>query len=136
MSDIIVTRILEVVNQAIQDDPAAMKALFENRVLCNNKLGNHPTIQVIEGPEYYMIGVLGLLAGIAGTCEYKGNPHFSKIRAIYNVDCPVHGSTEEMDIDRHEDDPDLVCGDDCPINGCEEKLVLGDLLRIEETPMP
>lgn len=123
----IVDRIIEVVNTAINADPSAMRALFENRVPCNTKLANHPEIQILEEKSnMYTIGVMGLLSGIAGTCSYKGSDKYSKIWAIYEVKCPIHGVNEEI--------PDLVVGQNCPIKDCVEKLEPGYLLRLERVP--
>lgn len=124
----VVDRICKIVNIAIESDPSAMRALFENRVPCNQRLAEDPEIQVIKENDDvgYTIGVLGLLSGIAGTRTYKDQENFSKIWAVYNVDCPIHGTNEEKN--------DLVVGDTCPVEGCEEELVLGELLRIERVP--
>lgn len=55
-------------NEAYALDPAAIHALCENRVPCNSKLANHPTIQVglvpIDGRERYHVGLIGLLNGL------------------------------------------------------------------------
>ncbi|MGW8178297.1 MAG: hypothetical protein ACWGQW_05960 [bacterium] len=124
----VVDRIVKIVNLAIEADPSAMRALFENRVPCNQRLADDPEIQVMKENDDvgYTIGMLGLLSGIAGTRTYKGQENFSKIWAVYNVDCPIHGTNEE--------EHGFVVGDTCPVEGCEEKLVLGDLLRIERVP--
>ena len=122
----IVDRVVQVVNEAITADPSAVRALFENRVPCSNKLAEHLTIQVTtNGDQGYTVGMLGILCGIAGTRAYKDNSNFAKIWAVYNVDCPVHGTLE---------DESLPVGETCPNDSCEEKLVLGELLRIERVP--
>lgn len=123
----IVDRIIEVVNSAIDADPSAMRAMFENRVPCNTKLTNHPEIQVMEEKDIgFTVGVMGLLSGIAGTCTYKENNRYSKIWAVYEVRCPVHGV--------NEDEPGLIVDNDCPVKGCVEKLETGYLLRLERVP--
>lgn len=126
-NQIVVNQIVEVVNRAIEADPSAMRALFENRVPCNQRLRNDPTIQVATEDENIgpTVGLLGILSGIAGTFTYKGKPNWSRISAVYNVDCPIHGN----DLKEKE----RKVGDICPKIGCNEKLILGDLLRIEET---
>jgi hypothetical protein len=128
MQNELIQQIVDVVNDAINSDSSAMRALFENRVPCNQRLADHPTIQVSKENEDvgYTVGLLGLLSGIAGTRQYKDNANFSRIWAVYNVDCPIHGTDEE----RH----DLKVGDTCPTEGCDEKLILGELLRIEQVP--
>lgn len=121
-------QIIDTINDAISADSSAMRALFENRVPCNQRLAKHPTIQVLKENDDVgcTVGVLGILSGIAGTREYNGQKGFSRIWAVYNVDCPIHGTDEG----RH----DLVVGDICPEEGCEEELILGDLLRVEKVP--
>lgn len=128
MTPTVIQQILDVVNEAISDDPSAMRALFENRVPCNERLANHPSIQVMMESEEVgnTVGILGLLSGIAGTREYRGNKTFSRIWAVYNVNCPVHGNID--------DNENFLVGETCPEDDCEEKLVLGDLLRVEQVP--
>ena len=127
MDNIIINHLVNVINQAIDADHVAMKALFENRVPCNSKLAEHPTIQSMQDENVgYTVGLLGILCGIAGTRTHKDQEGFSKIWAVYNVDCPEHGPNEDI--------YNLKVGDKCPIGGCDEILVLGDLLRIERVP--
>jgi len=122
-----VDHIVGIINQAIDADHVAMKALFENRVPCNSRLAEHPTIQVLNDENVgHTIGLLGILCGIAGTRNYKGHDGFSNIWAVYNVDCPEHGP--------NENNYGLKVGDKCPIDGCDETLILGDLLRVERVP--
>lgn len=126
MTENIVDRTVLIVNEAIELDPSAMKALFENRIPCNNRLAQHPTIQVLQVEDIgHTVGVLGLLSGIVGTRMYKGHPNFSKIWAVYDVDCPIHGVCDQ---------DDLKVGDTCPEKDCDEKLLIGDLIRIERVP--
>ena len=124
----LIDRVVKIVNIAIEADPSAMRALFENRVLCNQRMADDPEIQVLKENKNvgYTIGVLGLLSGIVGTRNYKGHNGFSKIWAVYNVDCLIHGVTEL--------ESGGIVGDTCQVKGCEEKLVLGDLLRVEQVP--
>jgi len=131
MNNIIVQRIIDITNEAIAADPSAMRAMFENRIPCNQRLSDHDSIQVMKESEAVgnTVGVFGLLSGIAGTMQYKDNPHYSRIWAVYNVVCPVHGVKED------DEDVHLV-GDNCPRSdeSCNEKMILGDLLRVERVP--
>lgn len=131
INDAIVDRVIEVVNRAIKADPSAVHALFENRVPCNQRLANDQEIQVAtENKDVgYVIGVLGLLSGIVGTCTYRGNKDYSKIWAVYNVDCPVHGTNGD-----EWSKEEVKVGDSCPVKGCEEELILGNLLYLERVP--
>lgn len=60
----------KIVKEALEADPEAVSALFESRVNCNEKLAQHPTIQVQSFPDpkakegKACIGALGLLNGI------------------------------------------------------------------------
>lgn len=63
-----IEKILQVLNEAYLADPQAIHALVCNRVPCNEKLANHPTIQVQINPvfneEVYIVGLLGIINGI------------------------------------------------------------------------
>ena len=63
-----IEQIVAVLNEAYKADPAAMRALIYSRVPCNEKLADHPTIQVSvisATPELYTVGALGVINGIA-----------------------------------------------------------------------
>lgn len=60
---------LRVLNEAVKADREAMQALIDARVLCNDKLGKHPTIQVGRMDGCLRVGILGLLNGLFGTAE-------------------------------------------------------------------
>lgn len=55
-----------ILNQAVHLDPEAMTRLFTNRVPCNERLAEHPTIQVSQASE---LGPLGLINGFFGVNE-------------------------------------------------------------------
>ena|ERR1035437_6340051 len=59
---------LKALNSAYDDDPSALHALICNRVPCNEKLANHPTVQVSVNEATltptFTVSVLGLLNGI------------------------------------------------------------------------
>lgn len=63
-----VEKVIKTLNEAFENDPAAIHSLMCNRVPCNNELVNHPTIQVEKLPvlegESYAVGALGLLNGV------------------------------------------------------------------------
>lgn len=68
-NDLVVSRIVALLDEAIQLDPVAMTELCGTRVQCNNDLANHPTIQVGElEPEsgQAVVGMIGILNGIGG----------------------------------------------------------------------
>jgi hypothetical protein len=61
---------LKALNSAYDDDPSALHALICNRVPCNEKLANHPTVQVSVNEltntpnPTYVVGMLGIINGI------------------------------------------------------------------------
>jgi hypothetical protein len=104
---------LEILNRAVKADANAMANLINHRVRCNQALADDPTIQVGRSPS---IGVMGLLSGIAG-CHEDG---FSKICAVYETVCAVHGVVEAK------------VGGDCG-KGCKQNVQLGRLLGFRRT---
>ncbi len=62
-----VTSAINILNEALDRDPAAITELVNMRVPCNKQLSDHPTIHttVIEG--VFRLGVLGLLNGALGS---------------------------------------------------------------------
>jgi hypothetical protein len=61
---------VEAMNQALKDDPEAIQKLLDFRVPCNEKLANHPTVQVRqEADGTFSVGALGLLNGVLGESQ-------------------------------------------------------------------
>ena len=60
--------VLATLNEAYKSDAAAIHALICNRVPCNKKLANHPTVQVelntVASGKSYAVGMLGVLNGV------------------------------------------------------------------------
>ena len=65
MSDPI-TKALQVLNDALHEDPRAITDLVNLRVDCNAALTRHPTIQVGLYDGVAKVGVLGLINGVLG----------------------------------------------------------------------
>ena len=59
--------VIELLNDAFAKDPEAMSLLAQARVVCNDMLADHPTIQVGKFDEKYKVGLIGILNGIFGT---------------------------------------------------------------------
>jgi len=57
---------VDVLNSALNDDKEAITSLVENRVPCNNKLADHPTVQVSGEDDNFRVGLLGIVNGIFG----------------------------------------------------------------------
>jgi len=119
--DLIADRIIEVLNSALEADPAAVYALVESRVPCNEALADHPTIQVLAEGGTYGVGLLGILNGLAGTQVVKGRPGWGRISAVFQVYCPEHGHSKRIE--------GLAVGDPCP--DCGQKLAQGALERFQ-----
>ena len=59
-------RIVALLNEAFELDPAAISALYRYRVPCNEALADHPTIQVAKTATGYDVALIGLLNGLGG----------------------------------------------------------------------
>jgi hypothetical protein len=59
------SRIVNLMNEALRADPAAVSGLCSVRVACNEQLAEHPTIQCSWG-EPATVGLLGILNGLGG----------------------------------------------------------------------
>ena len=115
--DIVICRILEVMNRAIETDQDTITELCKQRVQCNKVLCDDPTIQVgtyhVSGE--YTIGLIGILSGIAGT----HNDGYSNIAAEFETVCPTHGVVNVK--------IDGICPE------CTETVELGRILRFVRT---
>lgn len=62
---------VDLLNSLLKIDRKAISELFQTRVKCNKKLGDHPTVQVYlnkkENQDY--VGLLGILNGLFGIAE-------------------------------------------------------------------
>jgi hypothetical protein len=61
--------IVSLLNEINEMDPSVLPALIEHRVPCNQKLADHPTVQVGKDADGYEVGILGILNGLLGTKE-------------------------------------------------------------------
>jgi len=57
----VINGIVGVLNEALEADPKAIQDLVNHRVKCNEKLADHPDIQVNMESE---VGLLGIVCGI------------------------------------------------------------------------
>lgn len=71
---------VKLLNEALEADPVAIGQLIDMRVVCKQKLMDHPTIQ-IDGNR---VGILGIINGIFGI--HRGGPLDGQgfIAAIYD----------------------------------------------------
>lgn len=111
-------RALQVLNELVQADPVAAKALVETRVPCNGALLTHPTIQVVGNTsDGFRVGMLGILNGIFGIEDGWG-----PIAAVFDVVCS-HCQVK--------DEGDKTPGDPCSL--CGSPLELGPLTGFQRT---
>jgi len=61
-----ITDAVKILNDALERDPDAMAQLVGMRVVCNEKLAAHPTIQAFQHGDEFRLGILGLLNGVLG----------------------------------------------------------------------
>lgn len=73
---------IDLLNEALEADHAAISRLFDRKVFCNEQLANHSTIQVEEYSRgtLWMVGILGLLNGLFGVDQNGYGP----IVAVYD----------------------------------------------------
>lgn len=59
-------KVLSALNQAVKDDPLAVRILLNNLVPCNEALADHPTVVVERHEEElgHTVGPLGLVNGV------------------------------------------------------------------------
>lgn len=65
------TDVVNLLNEMLLKDPKCVKALFEHRVVCNEAIASHPTIQVqlFDEQDQPLVGILGILNGLFGIAE-------------------------------------------------------------------
>ncbi len=117
---ITIQHVLDVLNEAVKADKAAIKNLIAQRVTCNKQLADHPTIQVAQNKEgnEWEVGFLGVLNGLFGAAE----DGWGAIGAIYEVVCPADYN--------HSTGEGQKTGDKCSV--CGEQLVLGDSIGFKQ----
>jgi len=80
--------LIEFLNEALKIDPEAIISLVEKRVRCNEKMADHPSIQVGSGKikGSTKVGLLGLLNGFCGTIEKGRRKGWGPITAVVDDD--------------------------------------------------
>lgn len=76
--------VIELLNDAFAKDPEAMNQLAQARVVCNDALADHSTIQVGQFGGEYKVGIIGILNGIFGIND-RG---WGVISGDFEVICP------------------------------------------------
>jgi hypothetical protein len=107
-------RVVAFLNELLEYDRPAIAALIANRVPCNGRLADHPTVQVAAQHGGYHVGLLGILNGLCGVRE----DNWGLITAIFeDADSP----TKNCDLLRFEvtsrgaSSPDLKVGVSAPV---------------------
>ncbi len=62
-------KVVAFLNDLLEYDRPAVAALIANRVPCNKKMAEHPTVQVNAQHGGYHVGLLGILNGLCGAKE-------------------------------------------------------------------
>jgi len=61
---------IDYLNGLLEADPEGISAFFSTRVACNEKMAQHPTVQVgVLNPDYYVFGAIGIFNGLFGIDE-------------------------------------------------------------------
>lgn len=58
--------IIDALNDILSADPEAIQKLVETYIPCNDKLADHPTVQVQADEKGCKVGLLGVLNGVLG----------------------------------------------------------------------
>lgn len=119
-SEITIDHAIAVLNEAVEKDREAMRALIFNHVPCNDALADHPTIQVKDRNGETSVGFLGVLNGLFGIAP----DGCGAIAAEFELIC-ANG---------HVPDSNVVYGDPCPV--CGAQIGLGRLLRFAQVRQP
>lgn len=86
-------KIAAFLNDTLEIDPAAIATLCGMRIPCNQKLADHPTIQVrAEQDGSFSVGLVGLLNGLIGADQKQ----HGYLAATFEVMCP-----NKCDFERH-----------------------------------
>jgi hypothetical protein len=60
---------IALLNELLSADPEAIRDLLNARVVCNDDVANHPTVQVLCQKNLCSVSFLGILNGLFGTHE-------------------------------------------------------------------
>jgi len=87
----IAKRAVELLNEMLKLDPEATAKLVDTRVSCNPALAHHPTVQVAlrnrgNAPPIPMLGILGVLNGMAGALDEGPKKGWGTVTAVYDND--------------------------------------------------
>ena len=115
---ITIQEVADLLNSAVAADQETMQRLVELRLVCNQSLAEHETIQVKENSEEgtMNVGILGIINGMFGVSDKGG-----ALGAVYEVVC-AHGHDTEVG--------QTICN---KCNTCGSNLKIGKLLRFQRS---
>lgn len=67
-SKVSIDETVDFLNELLKTDPLATHSLFSMRTSCNERLADHPTVQVgtIGTSTYHIVGLIGIINGLFG----------------------------------------------------------------------
>ena len=63
--------VIAYLNRLLKIDRLAVETLFNVRVLCNDRMAKHPTVQVARFSQRYAVGIIGIINGMFGVDSNK-----------------------------------------------------------------
>jgi len=63
--------VIAYLNRLLKTDRLAIETLFNIRVLCNDRMAKHPTVQVGKFSQKYAVGIIGIVNGMFGVDSNK-----------------------------------------------------------------
>lgn len=84
MNILLARTIVSLMNDLFALDREAVNDLVGHRVMCNEALANHPTVQVQTQDGYHEIGLLGILNGLCGVYEEGPKAQWGCISAEFD----------------------------------------------------
>lgn len=91
-----IDKAVEILNDLVALDPAAMHKLCETRTAVNDELADHPTAQVVEEGGLLTLGMIGVLNAIFGKIDDGGK------RTSWGVICARYDKDELIGFARTE----------------------------------
>lgn len=64
MRSVTIDQVIEYLNELLELDKPVIAAMVANRIPCNQKFADHPTVQVHSQHGGYHVGLLGILNGM------------------------------------------------------------------------
>ena len=85
-------RCVDLLNEMIEVDPGAVNELVNARVRCNDRLADHPSVQVGASGEAYEVGLIGVLNGLCGAYDSGPRQGWGAVAVIFGADGRVTGA--------------------------------------------